>query len=483
MMSQLINAWHGNVIDDTEHMNAAIFWQEVERLATHLRHINPRCVALELDNSIAWLVADFALMQAGIVSIPLPHFFSTQQRQHALQKAQPGLLIRTLDDHNPADHLWQIGQQRLAIEVLEYDPENPRASFAQGTQKITFTSGSTGHPKGVCLSAQQLLQVAASLVTRCGQTNPVHLCLLPLAVLLENVAGVYAPMLAGGTVHVPSLASLGFDGTALTEPHKLLATVTTVQSNTLILVPELLKGLVLACESGWQPPSSLQFIAVGGAKVAPELIVRARALGLPVYQGYGLSEAGSVVSLADSSSNDIASVGTPLDHVEYEIVDDELVIKSPKFLGYLGDAAQSQHVDNGGYQTGDRVSLENGELHIRGRIKNQIILSNGRNVSPEWPESLLLSNSALSQAVVVGEGEANLCALIYCHPNLSDEQLQAVVNATNTQLPCYAQIANFMRLSAPLSIAQDYLSANQRPKRDAINHGFADQISQLFQEL
>ncbi|WP_462159601.1 AMP-binding protein [Pseudoalteromonas sp. GB56] len=477
MMADLATNWQGDIIANERRVSADEFWQHVEALSSHLRTMNLQCVAVELDNGLAWLVVDFALMQAGIVSLPLPHFFSASQREYALHKAQPQLLIRAAGPDLKEPQSWSVGEQHITLEPLVHQSVTS-VEFPQGTQKITFTSGSTGQPKGVCLSAQQLLQVGASLVSRCGVSKPTHLCLLPLAVLLENVAGVYAPMLAGGSIHVPALASLGFDGTALREPQKLLAIISQVQPNTLILVPELLKGLVLACEMGWNAPQSLVFIAVGGAKVAPALIERARQLGLPVYQGYGLSEAGSVVSLASRIDVDSASVGQPLDHVEYNIVDGELILQKPVFLGYLGEPPQQKV----GYATGDLVALEGGEIHILGRKKNQIILSNGRNVSPEWPESLLLSNSAISQVVVVGEGEACLCALIYCDPRVDNMQLSALVDSANEQLPNYANINNFLRLSTPLSIEDGYLSANQRPKREAINRGFATQISQLFQE-
>ena len=151
------------------------------------------------------------------------------------------------------------------------------------TQKITFTSGSTGTPKGVCLSLESQLQVATSLYQSIGLEKPNHLCLLPLPVLLENLAGVYAPLLAGGTVNLVPLAELGFSGAQLLEPHKLIAAIERTEPNTLILVPELLTCLVAFAKQGWQAPKSLKFIAVGGAVVSQALIKQARELGLPVY--------------------------------------------------------------------------------------------------------------------------------------------------------------------------------------------------------
>ena len=79
-------------------------------------------------------------------------------------------------------------------------------SVPPGTRKITYTSGTTGNPKGVCLSAANQLNVARSLIEATGLTAPRHLCTLPLATLLENIAGVYAPLLAGGTVDEVQIA-------------------------------------------------------------------------------------------------------------------------------------------------------------------------------------------------------------------------------------------------------------------------------------
>ena len=115
--------------------------------------------------------------------------------------------------------------------------------------------------------------------------------------LLENVAGVYGPLLANGTVIVPSLADVGLGGSSSIDVERLLACISLHDPESLILVPEILRVLTIAAERGWRPPTSLRFVAVGGSRVAPELIDKARGVGLPVYEGYGLSECGSVVSL------------------------------------------------------------------------------------------------------------------------------------------------------------------------------------------
>lgn len=129
-------------------------------------------------------------------------------------------------------------------------------------------------------------------VWRCSGT-----CVLPLATLLENIAGVYLPLSLGATVVLEPLASLGFTGSSQLDIPRLLAVINRVRPHSVILVPELAAVLVSAAETGALDTASFQFVAVGGGKVSPRMLERARAVGLPMYEGYGLSECGSVVAL------------------------------------------------------------------------------------------------------------------------------------------------------------------------------------------
>ncbi|MNP01827.1 Long-chain-fatty-acid--CoA ligase FadD15 [compost metagenome] len=127
-----------------------------------------------------------------------------------------------------------------------------------------------------------------------------HLTLLPLATLLENLTGLYVPLLTGACSRIPSLGELGFTGSSTLNPAMLGQALARWPSHSLVLVPELLRLLLALCANTpalAERLKGLRFVAVGGGKVAPELIAHARALGLPVYEGYGLSECGSVVAL------------------------------------------------------------------------------------------------------------------------------------------------------------------------------------------
>ncbi|HDY93785.1 MAG TPA: long-chain fatty acid--CoA ligase, partial [Pseudoalteromonas sp.] len=361
--------------EQTLEINSDEFNQQIQKVVKILQSFNGKCVAYKLDNTPAWLVIDAATAVSNKVAVPIAHFFSEQQTQYVL--AQCGANLFMSDTLNPL-----LGEPTASITLFEFYTlyiyeivvAKPVSYFPE-TQKVTFTSGSTGQPKGVCLSANSQMQVAQSLCDKINISNPIHLCLLPLAVLLENIAGVYAPLKGGGTVHLMPLNELGFVGTALKQPAQLIAAIDKVKPNTLILVPELLACLVTFAEDGWQLPSSLQFIAVGGARVSEMLIVKARGLNLPVYQGYGLSEAASVVSLNSPTNDNLQSAGSVLPHIQTKIENGQLFIKGDLFLGYLN---HQPHDKNQWYATGDLVEQHQNTLFIKGRLKNLIITSMGR---------------------------------------------------------------------------------------------------------
>ncbi|MGB4562895.1 MAG: AMP-binding protein, partial [Methylophilaceae bacterium] len=141
---------------------------------------------------------------------------------------------------------------------------------------------------------------------------------------------------------------------------------------------------------------SLKFIAVGGAKVPVNLIEQGRALGLPVYEGYGLSECSSVVAVNTQSSNRVGSVGNILPSRKVRIIDDEIEVYLHEGLRYL----KGESIAPGWYKTGDLGYIQDDFLYVNGRKKNLVITSVGRNISPEWPEALLLEDPRVFQAMV-----------------------------------------------------------------------------------
>ena len=457
-------------------LNAQSSERKVNQWQILLQGYGATRVVMSADSSLSWILADLACLRSELVFTPLPTYLSTEQQQNVINNLQPDIWLSDSPVSDPACSLLEefdgllIYQRAVQSTVL----------VPSGTQKITFTSGSTGAPKGVCLSLRAQLDVALALKARVEHLcdgPPRHLCLLPLPTLLENIAGVYAPLLAGGEVIVASDSLRGFAGSRLVKPQALLQLISTTQPKSLILVPELLKLLLQATAQGWTAPSSLQFIAVGGAYVSPVLLQRAAAANLPVYQGYGLSECASVVALSDTPAQQATdTVGLPLSCRNVEIIDGELVVNTP-FLGYLG---QNGSASNKVY-TGDLAEFTSqGELRILGRRKNLLINSFGRNISPEWVESALTDSGCISQAMVLGDDQPFCAALVFAHPTISDATLAECIFRVNQNLPDYARVLRFQRIEQPFCAADGTLTDNGRLRRDVISQQYSPLISALF---
>jgi long-chain acyl-CoA synthetase len=447
---------------------AAAVRDEIAALGERLT--DARVVAVLADNSPAWAIADLATLAAGVVHLPLPGFFNPEQLRHALEQSGADSVL--------TDQPERIGQLDLGFAITGrwqgltwLRRIVAPAALPAGTAKISFTSGSTGAPKGVCLSAEGLADTAQAVSRRLFDL-PLqrHLAVLPLGLLLENVAGLHAPLLREMPVHLPPLASLGWQGMAGFDPAALHAAVEAAQPGSLILVPELLKAWTLyLLASGQRPAATLRFVAVGGARVAPELLIQARQAGIPAYQGYGLTECGSVVAI-NRPGDDGDDVGRPLEHAEIRVDNGEVKIRTRAFLGYAGSRSGPADTE---FATGDLGEFaSHGHLRLAGRRKNLLITSFGRNISPEWVESVLLAQPPILQAVVIGEAEASLSAVLVPRPGVADSEVEQAVVAANAQLPDYARLGRWLR-SPPFSPANGLATGNGRPLRSAIIDRFA----------
>ena len=433
-----------------------------------LEAVGARRVALALDNGPQWALWDLALLAGGQVCVPLPGFFSPTQQMHVLDSAGIDTLIV---DPAAASATLFAAFVPVAPGILQRTPPQLPALPA-GTAKITYTSGSTGQPKGVCLSAAAQLAVAHS-VAQIGEGGAVerHLGVLPLATLLENIAGLYAGLMAGARVELLPMRTIGFSGGGGFDPARFLQTLHAHRPHSLILLPQMLLALVGAAEQGHALPAGLRFVAVGGGQVSPRLLQRAEALGLPVYEGYGLSECASVVCLNTPSARRIGTVGRPLPHAGVRIGDDgEVQVRGARMLGYLGEAPPADALAADAWLgTGDLGHFDDGFLVLHGRRKHQFITAYGRNVNPEWVEAELVQQGAIAQAWVHGEAcPENLAVLVPRRADCSDVELEAAVAAANAGLPDYACAHRWLRAEAPFTLANGLLTANGRLRRAAL---------------
>jgi long-subunit acyl-CoA synthetase (AMP-forming) len=247
----------------------------------------------------------------------------------------------------------------------------------------------------------------------------------------------------------------------------------------MILVPQLLAALVAELERGAARPASLEFVAVGGGRVAPSLLERADRLGLPVYEGYGLTECASVVTLNTPRARRVGSAGKPLAHAAVTIDPrGEIHVAGAALGGYVGGNRAPDH-----FATGDLGRIDDdGFLHISGRRKNLFITSFGRNVSPEWVESELCDEAPIARAAVFGEARPWNVAVIVPAPGATHEQIQAAIAAANRRLPDYARILAWLPANEPFMPDNGELTANGRNRRNVIWARYRLDLDALYDE-
>ncbi len=448
-------------------------------------------IAIAMNNQPAWIVLDIAALQLGMTQVPLPSFFTDAQLLHAMQDAGVNVLITDQTvrfDSLLKAHTFEKKSVMIASTALaEYRLDFAQATLPKHTAKITYTSGTTGAPKGVCLSEKTMLAVAQAIATQVQLTpHDSHACILPLSTLLENVAGVYASLMAGATIHVYPSETVGFVGSSF-DVKKLFSTLAISRASTVILIPELLNALIKLCESEaalsyTSALSHLRFVAVGGAHVSADLLQRASAIGLPVFEGYGLSESASVVTLNTPSNYKLGSVGKPLPHIAMRLAEDnEIWIRGANFIRYTHEAAN--FTSDGWMATGDIGYCDaDGFWFIQGRKKNMFITSFGRNVSPEWVERELTHLPAIQQACVFGEAKPWNVAVITPHPESDATAVDESIAKVNAQLPDYAQIRHWLTSQAAFNVNNGQLTPNGRLKREAIWQTYQHDIQALYAE-
>ncbi|MEW6118798.1 MAG: long-chain fatty acid--CoA ligase [Pseudomonadota bacterium] len=337
---------------------------------------------------------------------------------------------------------------------------------------IVYTSGTTGRPKGVMLTHANLLW-NAYYASQCAQfdSRETFLSFLPLSHTLERTGGYYLPMLLGAEVaYARSIAQLAQDLQAI-RPTVLISVPRIyervygrIQDGLAKKKPIARKLFDLAVRVGWRRFERAQGVAgwhpelllwpllkklvagnvteklggrlklaiSGGAALSPEIAHVFIGLGVPIIQGYGLTETSPVVCVNRPDSNVPASIGQPLPGVEVKIGEnDELLTRSKCVMrGYWkNEEATRAMIDADGWlHTGDKTRVDaRGHYSIIGRIKDIIVLNNGEKVPPTDMESAILLDPLFEQVMVIGEGKPYLAALTV----LNEEHWQAFAASLN----------------------------------------------------
>ncbi|GGQ96541.1 AMP-binding protein [Streptomyces flaveolus] len=459
-------------------------------------HGRPARVGLLADNSPEWVVADLALLFAPAVEIPVPTAFTAQQAASLLHDADWCLVDtgghRALERWRRDSGTAVLGAHCTVTPLdlpalLTQAPPGPpdrTATAEDAVVKVIHTSGTTSAPKGVKIRRHGLDALLTSLRSRTGTAIfERYLSIVPLSLLIEQVAGLYMPFLAGGSVTFlpPDTALVG---TAADAAPRMLTLLRQARPTALV-VPPTVAGLFLAlCDERPDEDTTARherifghpgpvFIACGGAPVPAEVLQRLHAHGITVHEGYGLSENSSVVSWNVPGEVRFGTVGRPLDHVEARIDDDgELLIRSTSlFAGYTREDPSSVAVDPAGWlHTGDLATLDDdGYLRITGRRKNLVITAGGRNLSPEWVEARYRELGFLREAAVIAEGLPEVHGLFVVETGLDHHSARRRIEEFGrTRLSDIERAAVIHLMSADDPDYARLFTVTGRPRRDAV---------------
>ena len=526
-------------------------------------------VAIMLRNCTAWVALDQAAMGLGLVVVPLYTQDRPDNVAYIIQNSGAKLLLFETPEQWAAfaDVKAQLaGLVRvLCVKGLEGPPEDarltsvaaclPQAGDAvehrirdgQRLASIIYTSGTTGRPKGVMLSHHNILSDAFSTLQVLDvSTQDCFLSFLPLSHTLERTCGYYLSIMAGVRVayarSVPQLA----EDLALIRP-SLLISVPRIYERVYAAVqtklaegPALRRALFrLAVAVGWacfehrqgrrpwtpalllwpvlkrlvgdkvlaQLGGRLRVAVSGGAALPPEVAKVFIGLGLPLLQGYGLTETSPVVSCNRLEDNVPASIGQPIPGVEVRIGDkDALLVKGPNvMLGYWEnpEATRAMFTEDGWLNTGDTARVDgDGRIYITGRLKEIIVLSNGEKVPPVDMEAAIARDPFFEQVMVLGEGKPYLSALVVPDKTLwaklaAEHGLDAAsrfamgtpqaeqlvlerINAQIKQFPGYAQIRRAALLPEPWTVENGMLTPTMKLKRARVLERHVPEYEKLY---
>lgn len=457
--------------DETSSVTYAALARRVAGAAATMRTL-PAVIGLLGPSDIDWVVADLAAWVAGKTLVPLPHFFADAQLGHIL--ADAGIAVVLAHDSQMAR------AQSLGVRVLSLPrDEAPWAPATMSGLRIVYTSGSTGAPKGVLLGPDQMRQSCAALLEASrADAGDRHLSVLPYSLLLEAICGIYLPILAGGscTIAADIVTAQGPEVAV-----RLGEAAMRVMPTTTVLVPQVLQAWVMMASVGRVVvPPGLRFVAVGGAAVPDSFAARAWELGIPVHEGYGLTECCSVVAVNRPGERRAGTVGRPLPGCDLQIAaDGEIVVRSAAVAqGYLG---RDDGPRDGLWHTGDLGHLDaEGYLRVTGRKDNLIVTANGRNIAPEWIETMLLADPRIGRCVVLGAPDGDLAVVLESSPlgatwfgRAKQAELAGLVDLLTASAPDYAVPRKVAALQPDGLQAAGLLTPNGRPRRREIAARYA----------
>ena len=494
-------------------------------------HLGDRC-ALLAPNSIRWVAFHLALMTEGVIVVPLYSRQAPAELAGMLKDCQPRLIF--VSDAALGEGLaraWPTAPRRVLFEeVLPPSvPQTPVPDAPIPRQDgdvviIIYTSGTSGEPKGVCLSVGNLTHMLACTTERLDQLmGATHEPDRVFHYLPFNFAASTILMLS--CLRRESVLTLSTDLNRLAEeihlasPHYFLNVPTLLErvrrgvEEAFAKRPAIIRSLFARARVAWQGQHvgrgsaldalwlalgralifrkirerfgiHLRALICGSAPLAPETQQFFLMLGIPVLQAYGLTETTGICTLDDPRMPvEPGYVGTTITGIEMKLAEnEEIVVRGPHiFPGYWNRPEETARVlKDRWFHTGDQGEVNvRGNWRISGRIKNLIILNSGHNIAPEpIEEKIARLLPAAQQVVVVGNGRGYLCALVT--GELKSAAVQTALDAVNPELPHYRQIRNFTIVREALTPENGQLTVNGKLRRDAINARYASEINDMY---
>ena len=526
-------------------------------------------VALMLRNSVQWVLFEQAALSLGLVVVPIynrdaagnaafilgnsgSRWLLVGENQQWQKIAQHRELFPDLTTVITLDRASGVAHGVDVLHAKDWLPQEasvqPLRNAADDLATICYTSGTTGRPKGVMLSHRNILSNAEAIVSTVpAYRDDVFLSFLPLSHMLERTGGYIYPMLSGSeVVFARSVETVGED-------------LKQIRPTVLISVPRMFerayarielalarKGkfaqrlFELANEIGWnrfewlqgrghepdwwqrmlwpvlrilvvnkilaQLGGRLRMTISGGGRLDEQIARCFLGFGLPLLQGYGLTEASPCVSSNIEQDNLPDSVGRALPGVKVKLGENnELLVGGPcVMLGYWQrpDATAKTFDAEGWLRTGDIAEFVDGRIFIRGRIKDILVTSTGEKVPRADLESAITCDPMFEQVVVVGEGKPYLTALIVVQPDAwqqiaaelgldsdspsalgSSETKKAALARIAAQLrefPSYARIRDVYLTLDPWTVDNGLMTATQKLRHAKILERFQDVVEMLY---
>ena len=430
-------------------------------------------IAMIGSGAYEWIATYLGIVSAKMTAVPLDPLLPPLELCDLINRSDsealfiaPKLasLIDTVKENCPAVRLYVILNQEpskdpsilsfkefIADESGEAIPDEKRPN-PDDVSTIIFTSGTTGKPKGVMLSQQNLYDDVTNVIVN-FEPGTTMLSVLPVHHAYCLVMDWLKGFSSGATLYINDTLLHMIRNIGIVKPQILLMVplmIETIGKRLAAVNPDVPKREVAKQVLG----ENLEYIFSGGAHLDPSYITLFEEYGIKVCEGYGMSECSPTISTNGQNGNKPGSVGKVLANMQVRFVDGEIQVKGSNVMkGYYKMPKETEEAFMDGWlRTGDLGHIdEDGYLYITGRLKNLIILSNGENVSPEEIENVMLTDDLVGEVVITGE-ENGLAARIYPDPDvveargLSPEEvaaaLQGILDAYNKTQPSYRAITS-----------------------------------------